>query len=113
MLRDIKELEEQFHTKIQIAINHDVNGQPWSMGQLMLDSGIDFYITGINIHFGGLPFERPYFFQWEMADGRRLPSYLGEHYSMFSFFSETWEHSTEKMHKGLAEHARISGEKRL
>ena len=24
---------------------------------------------------------------------------------MFSFFSETWEHSTEKMHKGLAEHA--------
>ena len=24
-----------------------------------------------------------------MADGRRLPSYLGEHYSMFSFFSET------------------------
>ena len=71
----------------------------------MLDSGIDFYLTGINIHFGGLPFERPYFFQWEMADGRRLPSYLGEHYSMFSFFSETWEHSTEKMHKGLAEHA--------
>ena len=68
MLRDIKELEEQFHTKIQIAINHDVNGQPWSMGQLMLDSGIDFYLTGINIHFGGLPFERPYFFQWEMAD---------------------------------------------
>ena len=105
MLRDIKELEEQFHTKIQIAINHDVNGQPWSMGQLLLDSGIDFYLTGINIHFGGLPFERPYFFQWEMADGRRLPSYLGEHYSMFSFFSETWEHSTDKMHKGLAEHA--------
>lgn len=104
MLSELKNLETTLETKINVAVSHDVNGQPWPLGQLLLDSGIDFYLTGINIHYGGIPFQRPLFFQWEMADGRKLPSYLGQQYSMFSQATFTSWHSLEKMHEGLTEH---------
>lgn len=106
MLSELKDLEKELDTKIHIGLNHDVDGQPWTIGQVMLDCGIDFYLTGINVHFGGLPFPRPYFFKWEMPDGRTLPSFLGEHYSLFSQYAFTWEKSTARMEEGLTEHAR-------
>lgn len=105
MLSDLKELEKCLDTKINVALNHDVDGQPWPLGQLMLDLGVDFYLTGINVHYGGLPFPRPAFFRWKMADGRTLPTFLGEHYSLFSQYAFTWENSTERMEEGLTEHA--------
>lgn len=103
MLSDVKELEEKLDTRIHIAISHDVDGQPWTLGQMMLDSGIDFYLTGINIHYGGLPFPRPLFFRWGMADGRQLDTFLGEHYSIFSQTIQSRNPSTENMHRGLKE----------
>lgn len=105
MLSGLKELEKRLDTRIHIAISHDVDGQPWTLGQLMLDSGVDFYLTGINVHYGGVPFLRPAFFQWEMSDGRKLPTFLGEHYSLFSQYAFTWENSTARMEEGLSEHA--------
>lgn len=104
MLSGLEELREIFGAKIKTAINHDVNGQPWTIGQLLLDSGVDFYLTGINIHFGGIPFQRPCPFYWEMADGRRLLSFLGEHYSLFSQFMFTQEHRTDRMAEGAKEY---------
>lgn len=83
---EMRTLEERLGYKIRTAINHDVNGQPWSMQQLLQDAGIDFYLTGINIHYGGIPFERPQAFSWEGSDGGLLTSFLGEHYSLFSQF---------------------------
>lgn len=106
MLSDLKDLEQELETKIKVAVNHDVNGQPWVLGQLLMDSGIDFYLTGINTHFGGIPFPRMTYFQWEMSDARRLPSFIGEHYSMFSQFIRSWEPSTDTMHKGLTEYVK-------
>lgn len=105
MLSGLKELEKILDTRIHIAINHDVDGQPWTLSQLMLDSGVDFYLTGINVHYGGLPFQRPAFFQWQTSDGRKLPTFLGEHYSLFSQYGFTWENSTARMEEGLSEHA--------
>lgn len=105
MLSGLDELRALLETDITVAINHDVNGQPWTLGQLLLDSGIDFYLTGINIHFGGIPFARPAAFRWETADGRHLRSYLGEHYSLFSQYLYTEEHSTARMHQGAVEYA--------
>lgn len=104
MLSGLSELREMFDVEIKTAINHDVNGQPWTLGQLLLDSGVDFYLTGVNIHFGGIPFARPCPFYWEMADGRQLLSFLGEHYSLFSQFMFTQEHNTGRMAEGAKEY---------
>lgn len=101
---NLQRLRELLETEITVAINHDVNGQPWTMGQVLLDNGIDFYLTGINIHFGGIPFPRPAAFEWEQSDGRRLMSFLGEHYSLFSQFLFTEEHSVERMQEGAREY---------
>lgn len=101
----LDELRQLLNTKINVAINHDVNGQPWTLSQFLLDSGVDFYLTGINIHFGGVPFIRPSAFLWETADGRKLPTFLGEHYSLFSQYLFTEEHSTARMHEGAAAYA--------
>lgn len=103
MLSDLRELEEKLDTRIHIAINHDVDGQPWTLGQIMLDSGVDFYLTGVNIHYGGIPFPRPLFFRWKMADGRKLDTFLGEHYSIFSQVIQSRNPSTENVHRGLTE----------
>lgn len=105
MLSGLDALRKLLDYDLTIAINHDVNGQPWTLSQMLLDSGIDFYLTGINIHFGGIPMPRPAPFLWETADGRRLQSYVGEHYSLFSQFLYTHEHSTARMHEGAMEYA--------
>ncbi|MDE7326534.1 MAG: hypothetical protein K2N63_09690 [Lachnospiraceae bacterium] len=97
-------LEKELGITIHTAINHDVNGQPWPLGGLLLDAGVDFYLTGINIHFGGIPFARPALFDWELADKRKLRTFLGEHYSLFSQFMFTHEHSVERMHEGVKEY---------
>lgn len=91
-------------SSVSTAINHDVNGQPWTLSSFMLDSHIEFYMTGINIHMGGIPFPRPYLFEWETPDKRRLPTFLGEHYSLFSQFLFTAENDTQKMHKGITDY---------
>lgn len=104
MLRDLDLLRERLDTKITTAINHDVNGQPWTLSQIMLDSGIDFYLTGINIHFGGIPFPRPAAFRWQTPDNRELLTFLGEHYSLFSQFFFTNEADTKRMHEGIVDY---------
>lgn len=104
MMKGLDELREVLDTEIDTAINHDINGQPWPMSQVLLDSGVSFYMTGINIHFGGVPFQRPSAFWWKTPDGRKLLSFVGEHYSLFSQFFHTWEADTGVMHKGICDY---------
>lgn len=89
LFQDIPFIEKRLDYKIRTAINHDVNGQPWPLAELMLQAGVDFYLTGINVHFGGIPFERPCAFLWETPAGDRLRCFLGEHYSLFSQFAKS------------------------
>ncbi|QKE76023.1 hypothetical protein HPK19_24745 (plasmid) [Arthrobacter citreus] len=104
ILAPIRELRRKFDIKINTAINHDVNGQPWPMSQLLLDAGVDFYITGINVHFGGIPFKRPAVFNWETPDQRSLLTYQGEHYSLFSQFFHTSMADTKLMYDGIKDY---------
>ncbi len=86
---NMKAIQQSLGYEIKTAINHDINGQAWTLQQLLRQAGVDFYLTGINIHFGGIPFERPAPFLWEGPDKETLACFLGEHYSLFSQFAHT------------------------
>lgn len=94
-------IEEALGIKITTAINHDINGQSWSFSDILLDAGVEFYLTGENIHFGGIPFQRPVGFNWITPSSKKLLCFLGEHYSLFSQFLKTDQRDVELMHKGL------------
>src|SRR5699024_4453189 len=94
-------IEKSLDCKIETAINHDINGQPWSFADVLLDSGINFYLTGENVHFGGIPFARPKNFYWKAPSKRQLLCFLGEHYSLFSQFLNTEQRDIKVMHDGL------------
>lgn len=106
MMKNLDGLRDKLNAPIDTAINHDVNGQPWPMSQLLLNSNVSFYMTGINIHFGGIPFQRPCAFWWETPDGRRLLSFVGEHYSLFSQFFGTCEANTGLMEQGISDYVK-------
>lgn len=102
MLEAAEELRKRFSAPLSSVVLHDVNGISWGMGDVMLDSGIDFMLMGINIHFGGFPFEkRPYIFDWELPSGRKLRVFNAEHYSMFNCKLKSDMEDIELMEKKL------------
>jgi alpha-mannosidase len=101
-LAQLPELRRTLGLKFNVAINHDINGLPWTMIPLLLDAGVEMVIMGINVHFGGFPLQRPLFFKWIGPDGRGIVALNGEHYGMFQRFARVNENSLEAMAEGLA-----------
>jgi hypothetical protein len=101
-LAHLPELRTTLGLNFNVAINHDINGLPWTMIPLLLDAGVEMVIMGINIHFGGFPLQRPLFFKWIGPDGRGIVVLNGEHYGMFQRFARLNENSLEAMAEGLA-----------
>jgi alpha-mannosidase len=83
-LEPLRELRARFGLPLRVAINHDVNGLPWTLVPLLLDAGVDCVLMGINVHSGGFPLTRPLAFRWEGPDGRWITVFNGEHYNTFA-----------------------------
>src|ERR1039457_2783075 len=103
-LQPVRELRRQFGIPITTAINHDVNGLPWPITQLLLDAGVQMLLMGINIHFGNFPLARPMAFRWQGSDGQPLLVFNGEHYGIFQRICRIRENSTDAMAEGLEEY---------
>ncbi|BCU78048.1 hypothetical protein [Luteolibacter sp. LG18] len=100
-LKAVRLLRDELGVPIRSAISHDVNGVPWPLTNLLLDSGIDSFLMGINVHSGGFPYERPRWMNWHSPDGRPLLTYNGMHYNTFGRESRYAEGSTVIMQQAL------------
>lgn len=94
-------LRQSLGLKFNVALNHDINGLPWTMIPLMLDAGIEMVMMGINVHFGAFPLHRPLFFRWKGPDGRSMIALNGEHYGMFQRYARLDENSLDAMREGI------------
>lgn len=80
-LRPVQRLRDEYELDIRYGMNCDVNGQNWTVGDALLDVGIEGFSMAINEHFGGAPLNRPEVFRWEAPSGRELLTFNGYHYS--------------------------------
>lgn len=94
-LRPVERIRKEFGFDIRHAMNCDVNGQNWTLPDVLLDAGIEAFSMAINHHFGGPPTPRPNLFLWQTPSGRTLPAYNGWQYSKLNDFGlgdETDDH---------------------
>lgn len=68
----LRRLRDDYGFTIEYAMNCDVNGQNWSLTDVLLELGIKGFTMAINTHFGGAFKPRPYTFNWEAPSGKLL-----------------------------------------
>ena len=85
-LRPVHRLRRDYGLDIRHAMNCDINGQNWTLPDLLLDAGIEGFSMAINHHFGGPPHPRPNVFLWQTPSGRVLPAHNGWQYSKANEF---------------------------
>ncbi len=100
LLNGKMKLEKLVGGEISAACQHDVNGIPWPLADVLLDGGVDFLVMGINCHLGRAVLPRPGMFLWEAPSGRRLRVWNGNHYTMFDQLLYSWEDSLDRMAEG-------------
>lgn len=69
----LRRLRDDYGFTIEYAMNCDVNGQNWSLPDVLLELGIKGFTMAINTHFGGAFHPRPYTFNWQAPSGKLLP----------------------------------------
>lgn len=75
--------------KPEVAVQNDVNGYPRALVSGLMDKGIRYFWSGLNLHWGGIFHEPPYAFWWQMPDGRKALVWLGMPYwEGYLFFDE-------------------------
>lgn len=96
-----RQLREQFGVSINTLNQHDINGVPWALADVMLDSGIDLFIMAINRHLGGFAAERPAVIRWKAPSGREIKVMNGAHYTMFDQLFDTHKNDLDEMQAGI------------
>jgi hypothetical protein len=103
-LAPVAELRRCFGARINTALQHDINGVPWPLADLLLDHGVELFVMAVNRHLGNHVPPRPGVFRWRTPSGRELRVMNGNHYSMFDQILLTWERSLDSMQRGLADY---------
>lgn len=103
-LAPVAELRRRFGARINTALQHDINGVPWPLADLLLDHGVELFVMAVNPHLGNHVPPRPGVFRWRAPSGRELRVMNGQHYTMFDQILLTWERSLDSMQRGLAEY---------
>lgn len=98
-------LRSRFGAKIRTAIQHDVNGVPWPLADMLIDAGVELLIMAVNVDHGRAVSPRPGVFLWAAPSGRHLMVMNGNAYTMFDQVLRTWDNSVASMKKGLSEYA--------
>ena len=101
LLKPLEVLRDRLGIVPRTALQHDINGMPWPMADLLLDSEIEALLMGINLHCGGAPSPRPEVFLWEAPTGRKLPVCNGLHYTMFDLFMRVDRNDREVFREGV------------
>ena len=88
-----EDLWKSFHP--EVAIQNDVNGFPRALVSGLMDKGVRYFWSGLNLHWGGIFHNPPHAFWWKMPDGRKAFVWLGMPYwEGYSFFSKTgWRYA--------------------
>lgn len=73
-------LRQDYGFDIRHGLACDVNGLPWGLVELLLDSGVAGMAMAINRVMARDPQPRPVAFQWQGPSGRTIPVWHGEHY---------------------------------
>jgi alpha-mannosidase len=101
-LEPVRLIRERFGAPVSVALQHDVNGIPWSAVDVLNEAGVPNLLLGINIHMGGFPLRRPLVFRWAGPGERSLLVFSGEHYNTFSREAGLREPDLDGMARGLA-----------
>ncbi|MBC8401873.1 MAG: hypothetical protein H8E14_10335 [Candidatus Marinimicrobia bacterium] len=95
---------DRFKIPIRTINQHDVNGMPWTLVDLMVDNGIELLIMAVNSHFGHTILNRPNIFRWTGPSGRAVLVMNGAHYTMFDQILQTPKNDLNAMRSGLEEY---------
>jgi alpha-mannosidase len=107
-IADLRMLRERFGIKGNTFNNHDVNGLPWGLVDLLAESGVELVTMAINLYYGGYYGPRPEVFRWEGPSGRDVLVCNGEHYSMFNWWLRTEKESIPDMQAGLKDYIALA-----
>ncbi|NJK91882.1 MAG: hypothetical protein HC904_08680, partial [Blastochloris sp.] len=101
LVEEVPRLRRVTGAAIRCAFQHDINGLPWPVTEVLLDAGVELLITGINEGGQGrVVLGRDVFFHWQGPDGRCLPVYNADHYGAMNRDFHFMEGSVGAMVRG-------------
>ena len=79
----------------EVAMQNDVNGFPRALVSGLLDKGVRYFWSGLNLHWGGIFHTPPHAFWWKMPDGRKAFVWLGlPYWEGYLFFDKSeWRYA--------------------
>lgn len=102
---DTHRLRRELGAPVRTAFQHDINGLPWPVADVLLDAGIELLITGINeAGYGRVAGGLHQLFKWRTPQGRELLVYNGDHYGSFNRDIHPEDGSLETMLAGWKRH---------